>query len=55
MIAVQHYWLLPGQVPGDVVGAMVVSGDGVFKVQEWVLTPQGVLKRWLLPVGMIAE
>ena len=56
MITVRHHWLLPGSKPGDVVGVTVMSGDGVFKVQEWVLTPnKTVLQRWLLPPGMIAE
>ena len=55
MVIVRQFWLLPGKAPGDVVGATVISGDGVFKVQEWVMTPRGVLQRWLLPVGMIAE
>lgn len=55
MITVRHHWLLPGKVPGDVVGVTVMSGDGVFKVQEWVLTPRGVLQRWLLPSWMPAE
>ena len=56
MITVRQFWLLPGQRPGDVVGATVISGDGAFRVQEWVLTPHRmVLKRWLLPPGMVAE
>ncbi len=55
MRAIRHYWLLPGKVPGDVVGATVVLEDGRMRVQEWVLTPTGVLKRWLLPTGTVAE
>ncbi len=55
MITVRQFWLLPGQRSGDVVGATVISGDEAFRVQEWVLTPRGVLKRWLLPPGMVAE
>ena len=56
MYRIRHFWLLPGEVPGDVVGATVVlAPDGRMKVQEWVLTPKGVLKRWLLPAGMSAE
>lgn len=55
MITVRQFWLLPGQRPGDVVGATVISGDGTFRVQEWVMTPKGVLMRWLLPPGMVAE
>jgi hypothetical protein len=56
MRSVRHYWLLPGKVPGDVVGATVVLEDGRMRVQEWVLTPNKmVLKRWLLPTGTVAE
>ena len=56
MITIRHHWLLPGSKPGDVVGATVMQGDGVFKVQEWVLTPDKmVLQRWLIPSWMPAE
>ena len=55
MRSIRHYWLLPGKVPGDVVGATVIREDGRMRVQEWVLMPRGVLKRWLLPPGMVAE
>jgi len=57
MYRIRHFWLLPGQKPGDVVGAtVVISPEGRMKVQEWVLTPDRmVLQRWLLPPGMIAE
>jgi hypothetical protein len=41
-------------VPGDVVGVTVVRDGDRMRVQEWVLTPTGVLKRWLLPPGMVA-
>lgn len=50
---VRYYCLQHGGKVGDVIGVTTVTGAyGRTKYMEWVMTPRGVLQRWLMPIDM---
>lgn len=52
-LSIRYYCLQHGGQVGDVIGVTVVQGShGHAKYMEWVISPTGVIQRWLMPVTM---